>query len=144
MDTIPRAFFEKIFERPILFTAIKNAIKLLEISMKGDDFLTNYKSDKMAPTFEVLKLQQEYLYQTFNNTNTEKAGNLGEHQKNYRLHRHVTAEQLQNPYMYMQLVNVQARQQEMHEKLQCVTIEAIGNMNHFALKNPSFNRGTVQ
>jgi len=138
-------FFEKLFEKTILISAAKNAIKLLDMSIstkrKENQFLQNYASDKMAPTFEVLRYQREYLYQTFHELGSRLANPLGGDKKKFYLHRKTTKEQTANPYMVSQMLNKKARAQEMKEKLQTKTSDAVEKMSEYALKNPNFNYG---
>lgn len=69
---INKALFQKMFEKSIMHLCIRNAISLLEYNdlrqavMPQDiEFMRNYPDDAMTATFEVLKLQRDYLYSTF-------------------------------------------------------------------------------
>lgn len=71
-DMINKALFQKMFEKSIMHLCIRNAISLLEFNdprqavMPQDiEFMRNYPDDAMTATFEVLKLQRDYLYSTF-------------------------------------------------------------------------------
>ena len=69
LENINRQNFEKMFCKPILHRAIRNQLELLEMSFKDEnpdtEFMLNYPTDQLSDNFEVLKLQREYLYQTF-------------------------------------------------------------------------------
>jgi len=65
--------------------SVQNAIKLLNTSEvehpdhkrepdAAADFMENYTDDKMAATFQVLKLQRDFLYQTFHDTRKVTGG----------------------------------------------------------------------
>jgi hypothetical protein len=69
MDSVHKLFFERIFYRVTVHFCLMNLLKLLAISIgektPNNEFLQNYSQDKMAATFEVLRFQHEFLYQTF-------------------------------------------------------------------------------
>ena len=70
-EMVNKAIFVKMFQKPLLHLGIRNAITLLDISHeqmeKDTEFMKNYPKDEVTANFEVLKLQREYLYQTFSN-----------------------------------------------------------------------------
>ena len=65
LESFSKMIFEQIFEKTIFYASIRNAISLVEISSANNEFLKYYSNDQMAATFEVMKFQREYLYQTF-------------------------------------------------------------------------------
>jgi len=60
-----------MFEKSVMQICIRNAIHLLEFKdqklemAKDIEFMRNYPDDAMTATFEVIKLQRDYLYNTF-------------------------------------------------------------------------------
>ena len=68
-ETINKAIWVKMYQKPILHLGIRNAISLMDTTLedleKDVEFMRNYPKDEITANFEVLKLQREYLYQTF-------------------------------------------------------------------------------
>ena len=66
---INKAIWVKMSQKPILQLGIRNAISLLDMTTeqmeKDSEFMKNYPNDPITANFEILKLQREYLYQTF-------------------------------------------------------------------------------
>ena len=138
LESFSKMIFEQIFEKTIFYASIRNAISLVEISSANNEFLKYYSNDQMAATFEVMKFQREYLYQTFGKneiTNFSDAQSMGGRKDkiNMHLYRQKTKEQLSNPYMVQQLLNPKIREAENKEKLQTETVDAIEKLSEYAL-----------
>ena len=121
-----------------------------------EEFLRDYADDEMAATFQVLKLQREYLYQTFHDISKAKGSppksspgrvsSVGGPAERRRTLGRASTKEIGQQAGASQPASVDpvVIAKEMRAKLQAETSGAVWRMSEYALRNPYFDRHLAQ
>lgn len=80
IENVTKSIFTSIFQKALIHRCVMNCLKLVEPQINNNAnesdktglFMQNYSDDQLSNTFQVLKLQREYLYQTFHDLSNIK------------------------------------------------------------------------